>query len=80
MDQVIVKELTEEIITETLKAYSEDDAYWLKLYQFSDSIRDGRFEDLSDETLPTSNRESNLYHYILSILPDLRPTISVENK
>lgn len=35
---IFVKKLTEEIIMEALQAYAVDDAYWLKLYQFADSI------------------------------------------
>ena len=35
---IIVKKLTKEIVTEAIQAYAEDDGYWLKLYQFADSI------------------------------------------
>ena len=36
---IIVKQLTEEIIVETITAYAEkDDAYWLKLYHFANDI------------------------------------------
>lgn len=34
---IIVKELTEEIIAEAIQAYAENNQYWLKLYQFADS-------------------------------------------
>lgn len=35
---LFVRQLTEEIIMEAVQAYAADDAYWLKLYQFADSI------------------------------------------
>jgi hypothetical protein len=35
---IIVKKLTKDILTEAIQAYAEDDAYWLKLYQFADAI------------------------------------------
>lgn len=36
--KIIVKKLTKEIVTEAIQAYAEDDGYWLKLYQFANSI------------------------------------------
>lgn len=36
--KIIVKKLTEEIVTEAIQAYAEDIGYWLKLHQFADSI------------------------------------------
>ncbi len=33
-----MKKLTKDIVTEAIQAYAEDDAYWLKLYQFADAI------------------------------------------
>ena len=36
---IIVKKLTEEIVTQAIQAYAEyDDGSWLKLHQFADSI------------------------------------------
>lgn len=35
---IVVKELTEEIVNEAIKAYAEDDGYWLKLCQFGDEL------------------------------------------
>lgn len=35
---IMVRELTPEIITETLEEYCKDDAFWLKLYQFGSEI------------------------------------------
>ena len=36
--KIIVKKLTKEIVTEAIQAYAEDTGYWLKLYQFANSI------------------------------------------
>ncbi len=41
-----VKKLTEEIITEAIKAYAKDDGYWLKLYQFANAIDISVFDKL----------------------------------
>lgn len=49
--RIIVKKLTEEIITEAIKAYAEDTGYWLKLYQFADSIDMSIFDKLEAEDL-----------------------------
>lgn len=46
---IIVKKLTEAIITETIKAYAADDAYWLKLYQFAEDIDQTVFDKLQAE-------------------------------
>ena len=35
---IIVKKLTEEVARDAIAAYGEDDAYWLKLYQFANEI------------------------------------------
>ena len=35
---IIVKKLTKEIIEEAVKAYAEDDAYWLKYYHFAGEV------------------------------------------
>jgi hypothetical protein len=44
---IIVKELTQEIIEETLKAYAEDnDGYWLKFYHFAGYIDNTVFNEL----------------------------------
>ena len=36
--KIIVKKLTKEIVTEVIQAYAEAIGYWLKLYQFANSI------------------------------------------
>ncbi len=46
---IIVKKLTKEIIEETLKAYVEKDAYWLKLYHFEGKIDMDIFNQLQAE-------------------------------
>ena len=35
---ILVERLTEEVISNTIEAYLEDNAYWLKLYQFANAI------------------------------------------
>lgn len=35
---IIVKRLTKEIIEETIKAYAEDNAYWLKFHNFAGEL------------------------------------------
>ena len=35
---IIVKKLTEEVVRDAIGAYAENDAYWLKLYQFANVI------------------------------------------
>jgi hypothetical protein len=47
---IIVKELTKDIIEETLKAYAEEyDGYWLKLYHFAGKINKTVFDKLQAE-------------------------------
>jgi hypothetical protein len=46
---IIVRKLTEEIITEALEAYCEDDAFWLKLHQFASYIDVSVFDELQDK-------------------------------
>jgi superfamily II DNA or RNA helicase len=48
---IIVRELTKEIITEAIEVYAKDDAYWLKLHQFSDDIDISVFDKLQAEHL-----------------------------
>lgn len=43
---IVVRKLTQEIITETLEAYAEGDAFWLKLQAFSYSIDISVFDEL----------------------------------
>jgi hypothetical protein len=46
---IIVRKLTKEIIEETVKAYAENDAYWLKLYHFAGKIDTAVFNKLQTE-------------------------------
>ena len=46
---IIVKKLTKEIIEEAVKAYAENDAYWLKLYHFAGKVDTAVFNQLQAE-------------------------------
>ena len=35
---IVMRKLTQEIITEALEAYAEDNAFWLKLHHFANKI------------------------------------------
>lgn len=43
---IVVRKLTQEIITEALEAYAEDNAFWLKLHQFASEIDISVFDEL----------------------------------
>ena len=43
---IVVRKLTQEIITEALEAYAEDNAFWLKLHQFASKIDISVFDEL----------------------------------
>jgi hypothetical protein len=59
---IIVKELTKDIIEETMKAYAEeDDGYWLKLYHFANSINKTVFDQLQAEHIKELDRLEELY-------------------
>jgi hypothetical protein len=36
--RIILKKLTKEIVTEAIQAYAEDTGYWLKFYQFNNTM------------------------------------------
>jgi hypothetical protein len=46
---IIVRKLTKEIIEEAIKAYAENDAYWLKLYHFAGEVDTAVFNRLQAE-------------------------------
>ena len=46
---IIVKKLTNEIITEAIEAYASDDTYWLKLYHFAGKVDTAVFNQLQAE-------------------------------
>jgi hypothetical protein len=68
---IVVRKLTEEIITEALEAYAEDDAFWLKLHQFATEIDISVFDELKVKHVKELI-ESNL----LSGLDDLENEIN----
>ena len=43
---IVVRKLTQEIITEALEAYAEDNAFWLKLHEFASEIDISVFDEL----------------------------------
>ena len=43
---IIVRKLTKEIIEEAVKAYAENDAYWLKFYHFAGEVETAVFNRL----------------------------------
>ena len=51
---IIVRKLTKEIITEALKAYAEDDGFWLKLHQFASDINISVFDQLQAKHIKES--------------------------
>jgi hypothetical protein len=46
---IIVRKLTKEIIEEAVKAYAENNAYWLKLYHFAGEVDTAVFNRLQVE-------------------------------
>lgn len=68
---IVVRKLTQEIITEALEAYAEDDAFWLKLHQFAIEIDISVFDKLQAKHVKESI-EFNL----LSGLEDLEKEIN----
>ena len=46
---IVVRKLTQEIITEALEAYAEDNAFWLKLHHFSGFIKSDMFNKLQED-------------------------------
>ena len=47
---ILVRKLTEEIITEALYAYAENDGFWLKLHHFANEIDISVFDKLQEES------------------------------
>ena len=45
---IVVRKLTQEIITEALRAYAEDNGFWLKLHMFASKIDISVFDELND--------------------------------
>ena len=68
---IVVRKLTQEIITEALETYAEDNAFWLKLHQFANEIDISVFDKLQAKHVKESI-EFNL----LSGLDDLEEEIN----
>jgi hypothetical protein len=72
---IVVRKLTQEIITEALEAYAEDNGFWLKLHQFASEIDISVFDELQAKHVKESI-EFNL----LSGLDDLEKEINKFDK
>lgn len=68
---IVVRKLTQEIITEALEAYAEDNAFWLKLYQFAHEIDISVFDKLQAKHVKES-----IEFDLLSGLDDLEEEIN----
>ena len=72
---IVVRKLTQEIITEALEAYAEDNGFWLKLHGFASEIDISVFDELQAKHVKESI-EFNL----LSGLDDLEKEINKFDK
>ena len=72
---IVVRKLTQEIITEALEAYTEDNGFWLKLHEFASEIDISVFDELQAKHVKESI-EFNL----LSGLDDLENEINKFDK
>lgn len=68
---IVVRKLTQEIITEALEAYAEDNAFWLKLHQFAHEIDISVFDKLQAKHVKES-----IEFDLLSGLDDLEEEIN----
>ena len=66
-----MRKLTQEIITEALEAYAEDNAFWLKLHQFASKIDISVFDELQAKHIKES-----IEFDLLSGLDDLENEIN----
>lgn len=57
---VVVKKLTKEIVEQAVKAYAENDAYWLKLYHFAGDLNTTIFDKLQTEHVEYLNELDKL--------------------
>ena len=46
---IIVRKLTMEVIEKAINAHTQDDAYWLKLHHFAESIESDMFKKLQED-------------------------------
>ena len=51
---IVVRKLTQEIITETLESEAEDNAFWLKLHEFASEIDIFVFDELQTKHVKES--------------------------
>lgn len=65
---IIVKNLTEEIITKTIQAYASDDAYWLKLYHFTGKVDTAVFNRLQAEHMEYLKELDELHNLGINFL------------
>jgi hypothetical protein len=72
---IVVRKLTQEIITETLEAYAEGNAFWLKLYQFASEIDISVLDELQAKHIKES-----IEFDLLSGLDDLENEINKLDK
>ena len=72
---IVVRKLTQEIITETLEAYAKDNAFWLKLHAFASEIDISVFDELQAKHV----KESIKFN-LLSGLDDLEKEINKFDK
>ena len=68
---IVVRKLTQEIITEALEAYAEDNAFWLKLHQSASKIDISVFDELQAKHIKES-----IEFDLLSGLDDLENEIN----
>ena len=59
---IIVKKLTKEIIEKAVKAYAENDAYWLKFYHFAGEVHTDVFNRLQAEHTKYLKKLDELYN------------------
>ena len=72
---IVVRKLTQEIITEAIEAYAKDNAFWLKLYAFANEIDSSVFDELQAKHVKES-----IEFNILSGLDDLEKEINEFDK
>jgi hypothetical protein len=68
---IVVRKLTQEIITEALEAYAQDNAFWLKLHQFASEIDISVFDELQ-----VKHVKESIEFNLLSGLDDLENEIN----
>ena len=72
---IVVRKLTQEIITEAVEAYAEDNAFWLKLHEFASEIDIFVFDELQ-----TKHVKESIEFNLLSGLDGLEKEINKFDK